>query len=134
MFAVHILFSWEEMLKEQKPHLQRTTERHRVTIPVQVTVFEGTAYITFSGEACDFSATGLCLILTRQLEKGAAVSMEFQLPYNSQVVNMRAIVRHRSGFHHGLEFISVTALHKDNVGTYRQNPWLVALMAKYVQP
>ena len=103
------------MLKEPKPHLQRGTERHRVTIPVQVGVFEEDGYVSFSGEARDLSAAGLCLILTRQLEKGTAVSMEFQLPYNSQAMEMRGIVRHRSGFHHGIEFISVTAYQKEEL-------------------
>ena len=100
-------------MKEQKRQFQRGTERHRVTIPVLVTVFEGNRYLDFSGEASDFSATGLCLILTRQLEEDMALSMRFHLPYNSQVMEMRGIVRRRSGFHHGIEFISVTAYQKE---------------------
>lgn len=96
------------MIKEPKNNFQRGTERHRVTIPVQVSVFEGNQYIEFGGEASDFSANGLCLILTRQLEKGAAISMNLNLPYNSETLDLRGIVRHRSGFHHGIEFISLT--------------------------
>ncbi len=96
-------------MKEQKRQSQRGTERHRVTIPVQVTVFEGNRYIDLSGDASDFSTTGLCLILTRQLEKDAVLSMKFHLPYSSEVMEMRGVVRRRSGFHHGIEFISVTA-------------------------
>ncbi|HET8824298.1 MAG TPA: PilZ domain-containing protein [Terriglobales bacterium] len=96
------------MIKESKKKLQRGTERHRVTIPVQVSVFEGKQYVEFPGEASDFSPNGLCLILTRQLEKGAAISMNLNLPYNSRTLDLRGIVRHRSGFHHGIEFISLT--------------------------
>jgi hypothetical protein len=84
-----------------------------VTIPVQVSVLEGDGYTSFGGEARDFSKTGLCLVLTRQLEKGTAVSMEFTVPYNSQALAMRGIVRYRSGFHHGIEFISITADQKE---------------------
>lgn len=101
------------MIKEPKKESQRSSERHRVTIPVQVSVFEGGRYVEFSGEASDISATGLCLILTRQLEKGAAITMHLQLPYNSQTMDMRGIVRHRSGFHHGIEFISLTSESKE---------------------
>ena len=97
------------MLKEQKKDFQRSAERHRVTIPVQVRVFEGTGYVEFNGEASDLSVAGLCLILTRTLEKGTPISMNFCLPYNSQPLDLQGIVRHRSGFHHGIEFISVTA-------------------------
>ncbi len=77
-------------------------------MPVQVSLFEDSRYVDLSGEASDFSATGLCLILTRQLEKGTAITMHLQLPYNSQMMDVRGIVRHRSGFHHGIEFISLT--------------------------
>jgi hypothetical protein len=100
-------------LKEPKRQSQRGTERHTVTIPVQVTIFEGKRYVDFRGEASDLSASGLCLVLTRQLEKHTALSMKFHLPYNSQVMDMRGIVRRRSGFHHGIEFISITAYQQE---------------------
>jgi len=97
------------MTEASKPHRRHGGERHHVTISVQVSVLEGGGYAWFVGEARDLSKTGVCLVLTRQLEKGTAVSMELALPYNSQSLAMRGIVRHRSGFHHGIEFISVTA-------------------------
>jgi len=105
--------AWDEMVKESKKKFQRGMERHRVTIPVQVSVFEGNQYVEFSGEASDFSPNGLCLVLTRQLDKGAAISMNLNLPYNSQTLDLRGIVRHRSGFHHGIEFISLTSESKE---------------------
>src|SRR5512140_2162669 len=101
------------MLKEEQGHLRRGTERHKVIIPVQVTVFEQNGYVNLSGEASDFSETGLCLVLTRQLEEHTAILLQFNLPYNSQPLRMRALVRHRSGFHHGIEFISVTPAQKE---------------------
>ena len=101
------------MLTEKQALLRRGTERHKVTIPVQVTAFEETGYVNLSGEASDFSITGLRLVLTRQLEKHAAILLQFNLPYNSQPLRMRALVRHRSGFHHGIEFISVTPTQKE---------------------
>lgn len=100
-------------MKEQKRQSQRGTERHRVSIPVQVALFEGNRYVDLSGEASDFSVTGLCLILTRQLEKDVVLSIRFHLPYNSQRMELRGVVRRRSGFHHGIEFISVTAYQKE---------------------
>jgi hypothetical protein len=101
------------MIKEPKSHLQRNAERHRVTIPVQVNAYEGNGYVDFSGEARDFSESGLCLILTRTLEKGVVVSMDLRLPYHSESMTMRGIVRHRNGFHHGVEFISLTTRQKE---------------------
>ena len=101
------------MIKEPKKESQRSSERHRVTLPVQVSLFEDKKYLDYTGEASDFSATGLCLILTRQLEKGVAITMHLQLPYTSQPLEMRGIVRHRSGFHHGIEFISLTPESKE---------------------
>lgn len=53
------------------------------------------------------------MILTRQLEKAATISIEFNLPYNSQPTEVRGIVRHRSGFHHGIEFIGLTGYQKE---------------------
>ncbi len=101
------------MIKDSKPHRRHGGERHPVTISVQVSVLEGDGYACFVGEARDLSKTGLCLVLTRQLDKGRAVSMEFAVPYNSQTLAMRGTVRYRSGFHHGIEFVSVTPDQKE---------------------
>jgi PilZ domain-containing protein len=106
-------FARSILIKQPKNESQRGRERHRITIPVQVSVFEDSRYVECSGEASDFSATGLCLILTRQFEKGTPITMHLQLPYNSQLLDMRGIVRHRSGFHHGIEFISLTPESKE---------------------
>ena len=86
----------------------RRSERHEVTIPVNVTAVINGEVSSFSGQASDLSRGGLRLFLTRVIELGASLQMEFKLPYYSMDLVIRGVVRNRSGFTHGIEFICAT--------------------------
>lgn len=88
---------------------QRRWERYEVTIEVNVTTVVDGKKATLSGQACDVSTGGLRLFVTRELEVGASLTLEFLLPYYSMELSVRGIVRNRSGFTHGVEFVNPTA-------------------------
>jgi len=94
---------------------RRSSERHNVTINVNVEIFVDGKYATFAGQASDISKGGLRLFLTRELEPGTAVKMEFVLPYNSAECTIRGVVRNKSGFMHGVEFINTTAFQEQMI-------------------
>ena len=87
---------------------RRRWERHDVTIAVNIETVVNGERSSFSGQASDISQGGLRLFLTRSLDPGTSVRMEFQLPYHSDELVIRGVVRNRSGFTHGVEFITPT--------------------------
>ncbi len=88
---------------------QRRWERYDVRIDVNVTLVEHGKRTSFTGQACDVSKGGLRLFVTRPIEPGSSVTLEFLLPYYSTELVVRGVVRNRDGFTHGVEFISPTA-------------------------
>jgi hypothetical protein len=87
---------------------RRRWERHDITIPVTVTTMVSGKRSSFSGQACDMSIGGLRLFLTREIEPGTSLQLEFPLPYHSLDLAIRGVVRNRTGFTHGVEFVNPT--------------------------
>jgi c-di-GMP-binding flagellar brake protein YcgR len=87
---------------------RRRWDRHDVATSVNVTTVVNGERTTFSGQACDISIGGLRLFLTREIDAGTSLQLEFLLPYYSMELVVRGVVRNRSGFTHGVEFISPT--------------------------
>jgi c-di-GMP-binding flagellar brake protein YcgR len=86
----------------------RRWERHDLSIPVNVTAFQSGERSTLRGTASDISRGGMRLFLTRELEPGASVILEFLIPYNTEELVVRGVIRNRTGFNHGVEFLSPT--------------------------
>ena len=94
---------------------QRRWERYQVKIRTKITVNTNGETLCFHGEASDVSQGGLRLFMPRDLEPGIIVLMEFSLPYNSRVMAIRGLVRNRSGFSYGVEFMNPTAYQRDTI-------------------
>jgi len=93
----------------------RRWERHAVVIPVSVTVFLNGERSNLRGEASDISRGGMRLFLTRELEAGTSVILEFLIPYNTAEFVLRGVVRNRVGFNHGLEFLNPSPLQEQMI-------------------
>ncbi len=85
---------------------QRRWKRYDVTIPVHATAFMDGMRSTLQGRVCDVSAGGMCLFVTRTLEVGTSLLMEFLLPYSSPKIVVRGVIRNRNGFSYGVEFVN----------------------------
>ena len=103
----------EPEMNPQEDH--RLWERHAVVIPVSVTVFLNGERLNLRGEASDISCGGMRLFLTRELEAGTSVILEFLIPYNTMEFVVRGVVRIRVGFNHGLEFLNPTPLQEQMI-------------------
>jgi c-di-GMP-binding flagellar brake protein YcgR len=61
------------------------------------------------GRANNISIGGMMLVVPTELNGGETVDLEFNLPHMSEVLRLRAIVRHRFGdYSYGIEFREMT--------------------------
>jgi c-di-GMP-binding flagellar brake protein YcgR len=75
---------------------------------VEVNVFLNGERSNFRGKANDISRGGMRLLLTRELEPGTSLLLAFLIPYQAIKFNLCGVVRNRSGFNHGIEFINAS--------------------------
>jgi PilZ domain len=81
----------------------RRWQRHPVDLPLHVAVANGFSSTMVSGLGTELSEGGMELYAGIWLKPGDLVEVEFGIPCN---LRMMAIVRNRSGFCFGLEFIA----------------------------
>jgi hypothetical protein len=86
----------------------RRWERHAITIPVCVSLVVNGERTKFHSQATDVSRGGLSVFMTREIAIGVTLQLDFVLPYSSAPLTIRGVVRTRSGFNHGIEFIGAT--------------------------
>ena len=61
------------------------------------------------GRASNISIGGIMLVAPAELEGGESIDLEFNLPHSSEVLQLRAVVRHRFGqYSYGIEFREMT--------------------------
>ncbi len=81
----------------------RRWQRHPVDLPVRVSVTNGFSTTMVPGLGTELSEGGMELYAGIWLKPGDLLEVEFDIPYR---LRMMAVVRHRSGFCFGLEFIA----------------------------
>jgi hypothetical protein len=86
-------------------NLQNTRRWNRlpVDLPVRVLTSRGFSTTVVPGRGTEMSQGGMLLYAGILLKPGDLLELEFGAPYNSRVC---AIIRSRSGFSFGLEFLS----------------------------
>jgi len=98
-----------ELRKTPEAKPQRQWQRYDVTIPVCATLAINGERIVAHGRGSDVSVGGMCLFLTRELDPGTSLLMEFLLPYSSPRIAVRGVIRNRDGFSYGIEFVNLSA-------------------------
>jgi hypothetical protein len=93
----------------------RRWERHAITIAVSVSLLLDGERAKFHSQATDVSRGGLSVFMTREVAVGVSLQLDFVLPYSSIPLTIRGVVRTRSGFNHGIEFIGATPEQEDAV-------------------
>ena len=86
----------------------RRFNRYKLDIRVVIMRENGGVKETLNGRCRHLGEGGLGAVLAGELPIGEAVSLEFTLPGHKEPMRMRATVRHRHGFHHGFEFLTIT--------------------------
>jgi|ERR1700733_12570799 hypothetical protein len=86
----------------------RRWDRHAVTIPITISLLLDGQPSKLRAQASDVSKGGLSLFITRDIPIGVSLLVDFVLPYHSTPLALRSVVRTRSGFNYGIEFLSPT--------------------------
>ena len=91
---------------KERPH--RRFPRFHCEFPVTVTLFSGQAHRRLDGRCKDLSAAGIGILIAEEIPLGEVASLAFSLPHQTESWIVRAVLRHRRGYHYGFEFISLT--------------------------
>jgi hypothetical protein len=86
----------------------RRHPRYRSEFAVAITLFAGNQYQTLEAHCKDLSEAGMGALLAAEVPMGEVVSLNFCLPGLTEAWELRAVLRHRRGFHYGWEFLSLT--------------------------
>jgi len=87
---------------------RRRFPRHRADFPLKAAAFRDDGYAEIQGRCGDIGHGGMGTVLTAEVAPGEVLSLDFRLPALSQPFAIRAIVRYRKGFVHGLEFLALS--------------------------
>ena len=87
----------------QSPANTRRWKRYPVNLPVSVLQCDGPKEKHVSGLGVEISEGGMSLYAGISLQPGDLTEVEFSHPHNTRLT---AIVRNRTGYWFGLEFIS----------------------------
>ena len=80
----------------------RRWERQSVDLPVKIGIFNGTDPIEIPGRVTELSEGGMSLYAGMALKPGDLLEVEFEMPFHRTV---QAVVRNRTGYNFGLEFV-----------------------------
>ena len=95
-------------IKSAINRLRRRYPRYRCEFPVAVSLFCEDGHRQLSAHCRDMSEAGIGVLLAAELTPGEVVSLTFALPEQSESWEVRAVLRHRRGFHYGFEFLSLS--------------------------
>ncbi|MFZ0285570.1 MAG: PilZ domain-containing protein [Terriglobales bacterium] len=87
----------------QSPANTRRWPRYPVNLPVSVLLCDGSREKQVSGLGIEISEGGMSLYAGIPLQPGDLTEIEFRHPHNARLT---AVVRNRTGYWFGLEFIS----------------------------
>ncbi|HZQ67302.1 MAG TPA: PilZ domain-containing protein [Terriglobales bacterium] len=90
---------------------QRRWKRFEVEIPIRLEALINGARCSFHSTGSDISQGGLSAFMPRDVELGVTVTLVLCLPYARENLTLRGIIRNRSGFHYGIEFVDCSAFH-----------------------
>jgi PilZ domain len=94
---------------------ERRFPRFNVDMRVQAQVFRAGSLSTAWGRSWEMGEDGMSGTLTGEMEPGDVVSLEFTLPHSREPMKVRAVVRHRTGYRYGFEFLTVTDAQREQM-------------------
>jgi hypothetical protein len=85
----------------------RRFSRYRFDVRIEVSVFREGQTTKCWGRTNELGQDGIGATLSGELQSGEVVSLEFPIPLQPHVVNLRAVVRYCDGLRCGFEFLVV---------------------------
>ena len=99
----------------------RRYPRYRCDFAVVLTLLAGKNYQKLNAHCKDLSEAGMGTIIAAELTSGDVVSLSFSLPGSIELWEVRAVLRHRRGYHYGFEFLSLAVERIDVVKNFIQS-------------
>jgi c-di-GMP-binding flagellar brake protein YcgR len=100
---------------------RRRHQRYRVDFRLKTTYLEAHQYKQVEGHCSDLSEAGIGLLLPTDMNMGEVVGLNFSLPGSEVTWEVRAVARHRRGYHYGFEFLSLNGDQRENLRQYLKN-------------
>ncbi len=94
---------------------KRRWSRYAIDVRVRATVHADHASRTVYGRGTALGRCGMAAVLPIELSVGDKINVDLTLPYCTQSFTMAAVVRNRSSFTYGLEFVGISASHQAEI-------------------
>jgi hypothetical protein len=88
--------------------LQRSLPRHGIAVPLDVITIRSGIPDSLPGRCTDISEAGLGAAVAGELSVNQHVALELKLPQMAVPLRARAVVRHHSRLHCGLQFVNLS--------------------------
>lgn len=93
--------------KSKAERRKRRHPRYRVEFPITVILLSEAGHRRIDAHCRDMSVAGIGMLIASELNLGEVAALTFALPGTSQEWDLRAVLRHRRGYHYGFEFLAV---------------------------
>jgi hypothetical protein len=97
---------------------RRRHQRYPADFRVMVSHLLENYYQKLEGHCRDLSEAGIGILLAAELNRGEVTGLSFSLPGSDRRWEMRAVVRYRSGYQYGFEFLSLTGEQQASLKSY----------------
>jgi PilZ domain-containing protein len=96
------------LFKREADRRHRRYPRYRSEFPVTVTLLSGGEHLQLSAHCMDLAEAGIGVLIAADLNLGEVATLAFSIPGRPEPWDVRAVLRHRRGFHYGFEFLSLS--------------------------
>lgn len=93
----------------------RRWPRHRLDVPIRVIVHTAERTKLYDGRGNELNEGGMAVTAGVELKVGREVAVEFTPPFTGLPIRVRGIVRNRTGYRYGLEFVTANAEETEQV-------------------
>ena len=101
-----------------KNAVQRRWQRYRLDLPLRLIVHREKTTIV-NGRGSDVSEGGVLIFAGAELKEGDEIFVEFTPPYSGEPIRVRGVVRNRSGYKYGVEFLWQTPEEEEQTIRFR---------------
>ena len=93
----------------------RRWPRYKLEVPLRIVAQKGGKTSIVQGRGNELNEGGMAVFAGVELSLEEEVAVEFTPPYSGQPIRVRAIVRNRTGYSYGVEFLTQTIDDHQNV-------------------
>jgi hypothetical protein len=99
---------------------KRRWPRYQISVPIIVVVRRAGKTVLANGRGTELNEGGMAIFASTELRPGDEVEVSFTPPYGSTPIEVRCMIRNRSGYTYGAEFLSGTPAEAESVAQIRQ--------------